>query len=186
MAVGVIEGGLAVITPASAQKQRANRQSSFGPTCRLVSSPEVGLGATVSTLEQGYPLLQYEGAVSMRLSLVAWRTIPDPTTWTTPGPPRGQERQYTPWCQQWVRTPTGKCRTPGYTDRTLETGPGPPYVGPRPLTTRSRDSLRRRTRTLFKARRGSGANTCMDHIAYASAPRSGGDPMLPRGQLPVT
>jgi hypothetical protein len=25
---------------------------------------------SVSTLEQGYPLLQYEGAVSMRLSLV--------------------------------------------------------------------------------------------------------------------
>jgi hypothetical protein len=31
------------------------RQSSFGPTCRLVSSPEVGPGATVGTLKQGYP-----------------------------------------------------------------------------------------------------------------------------------
>jgi hypothetical protein len=50
MTVGVTEGGLAVITIASAQKQRANRQSDFGPTCRLVSSPEAGPGATVSTL----------------------------------------------------------------------------------------------------------------------------------------
>jgi hypothetical protein len=89
MAVGVTEGGLAVNTPASARKQRANRQSSFGPTCRLVSSPEACLGATVITLKQGYPLLQYEGAVSMRLSLVAWRTVPAPTTWMAPGPPRG-------------------------------------------------------------------------------------------------
>jgi hypothetical protein len=59
--VGVTEGGLAVITSASARKQRANRQSSFVPTCRLVSSPKVGLLATVGTLKQGYPLLQYEG-----------------------------------------------------------------------------------------------------------------------------
>jgi hypothetical protein len=36
---------------------RVNRQSSFGPTCRLVSSPEVAPGATVDTLKQGYPLL---------------------------------------------------------------------------------------------------------------------------------
>jgi hypothetical protein len=55
--VGVTEGGLAVITSASARKQCANHQSSFGPTYRLVSSPEVGPGATVGTLKQGYPLL---------------------------------------------------------------------------------------------------------------------------------
>jgi hypothetical protein len=72
VAVGVTEGGLTGITSASARKRRANHQTSFGPTYRLVSSPEVGLGATVGTLKQGYPLLQYEGAVSMRLSLVAW------------------------------------------------------------------------------------------------------------------
>ena len=70
MAVGVTEGGLAVITSVNARKRRANRQSSFGPTCRLVSSPEVGLGATVGTLKQGYPLLQYEDAVPAWLSLV--------------------------------------------------------------------------------------------------------------------
>jgi hypothetical protein len=45
----------------------------------------------VSTLEMGYPLLQYEGVVSMRLSLVVWRTTHDPTTGTAPGPPRGRE-----------------------------------------------------------------------------------------------
>jgi hypothetical protein len=89
VAVGVTEGGLAVITSASAQKWRANRQSSFGPTCKLVSSPEVGPGATVDTLKQGYPLLPYEGAVPTWLSLVAWQTTPDPTTWTALGPPRG-------------------------------------------------------------------------------------------------
>jgi hypothetical protein len=72
MAVGVTEGILAVITSANAWKRRTNRQSSFGPTCRLVSSPEVGLGATVGTLKQGYPLLQYEDVVPARLSLVAW------------------------------------------------------------------------------------------------------------------
>jgi hypothetical protein len=72
VAVGVTEGGLAGITSVSARKQRANRQSSFGPTYRLVSSPEVGPGATVGTQEQGYPLLQCEGTVPMRLPLVAW------------------------------------------------------------------------------------------------------------------
>jgi hypothetical protein len=33
------------------------RQPGFSPTYRLVTSPEVGSGATVSTLEQGYPIL---------------------------------------------------------------------------------------------------------------------------------
>jgi hypothetical protein len=41
------------------------------------------------TLNQGYPLLQYEGTVSMRLSLVARQIAPNPTTWAAPGPPRG-------------------------------------------------------------------------------------------------
>jgi hypothetical protein len=45
-----------------------NRQSDSGPTCRLAPSPEVGLGATVSTLNQGYPLLQNKDT--------AWRTVP--------------------------------------------------------------------------------------------------------------
>jgi hypothetical protein len=53
--VGVTMGGPAVIASTGAQGQRANRQSDFGPTCRLVSSPEAGPGATVGTLNQGYP-----------------------------------------------------------------------------------------------------------------------------------
>jgi hypothetical protein len=40
-------------------------------------------------LKQGYPLLQYEGAESMQLSLVVWQTTPDPTTRAALGPPRG-------------------------------------------------------------------------------------------------
>jgi hypothetical protein len=72
MAVGETEGGLVVITSANARKRRANRQSSFAPTYRLASSPEVGPGATVGTLKLGYPLLQYEDAVPTWLSLVAW------------------------------------------------------------------------------------------------------------------
>jgi hypothetical protein len=66
MADGVTEGGLAKITSANRRKRRANRQSSFGPTYRLVPSPEVGSGAIVGTLKQGYPLLQYEDAIPTR------------------------------------------------------------------------------------------------------------------------
>jgi hypothetical protein len=50
-------GRPAVITATGAREQRSNRQSDSGPTCRLASSPEAGPGATVSTLNQGYPLL---------------------------------------------------------------------------------------------------------------------------------
>jgi hypothetical protein len=57
VAVGVTKGGPAAITPMGTQKQRINRQPNFGPTCRLVSSPEAGPVATVGTLNQGYPLL---------------------------------------------------------------------------------------------------------------------------------
>jgi hypothetical protein len=42
--------------------------------------------------------------------------------------------------------------------------------------------------TLAKVRdvQGSGADTCEGFVQCASAARSGGDPMLPRGLLPVT
>jgi hypothetical protein len=69
VAVGVTEGGLALITSASAQKQRANQ--ALAPPAGSFSSPKAGLGATVGTLNQGYPLLQCEGTVPTRLSLVA-------------------------------------------------------------------------------------------------------------------
>jgi hypothetical protein len=77
------------------------------------------------------------------------------------------------------RTSTSVNRTPG-------TGPEPLCVRSGPLTARSQDSGTKNTQTLIKARRGSRADTCPDHTMYASAPRSGGDPMLPRGLLPVT
>jgi hypothetical protein len=64
-------GGPTVIASTGAQGQRANRQSDFGPTCKLVSYPKAGLGATVGTLNQGYPLLQYEDTVPVRRSLAA-------------------------------------------------------------------------------------------------------------------
>jgi hypothetical protein len=49
VAVGVTEGGLTMIT--SGKRTETARQSSFGPTCRLVSSPKVGPGGTVGTLK---------------------------------------------------------------------------------------------------------------------------------------
>ena len=51
VAVGVTIGELAVTASTGAQEQRADRQSNSGPTCRLASSPEAGLGATVGTLD---------------------------------------------------------------------------------------------------------------------------------------
>jgi hypothetical protein len=92
MAVGVTIGGPALIASTSAQEQQANHQSDSGPTCRLVSSPEVGPEASVGTLNQGYPLLQYKYAVHVRRLLAARRTTPDPTTWAGLGAPHGKER----------------------------------------------------------------------------------------------
>jgi hypothetical protein len=65
-------------------------------------------------------------------------------------------------------------------------GSGPLSVGSRPLTAGSRDSGTESTQALIKARRGSGADTCPDLTVYASAPRSGGAPMQPRGMVHVT
>jgi hypothetical protein len=42
-------------TPITSQAM-LRRSTSFDPTCRLASSPEVGLGATVDTLKLGVPL----------------------------------------------------------------------------------------------------------------------------------
>jgi hypothetical protein len=68
-AVGVVIGGPTVIAATGTRKQRSNRQSDSGPTCRLASSPEAGPGATVGTQNQGYPLLQHEDTAPMRTSL---------------------------------------------------------------------------------------------------------------------
>jgi hypothetical protein len=50
-----------------------------------------------------------------------------------------------------------------------------PGMGPRPLR-----------RGPGYSQWGSGADTSLDHTASAPTPRSGGDPMLLRGLLPVT
>jgi hypothetical protein len=67
--VGVTISRSTVIASMGTQEQRVNCQSNFGPTCRFASSPEVGPGAAVGTLNQGYPLLQYEDTVPVRRSL---------------------------------------------------------------------------------------------------------------------
>jgi hypothetical protein len=51
---------------------------------------------SVGTLDQGYPLLQYKGAVHVRRLLAARRTTPDSTTWAGLGAPRGKGRWCTP------------------------------------------------------------------------------------------
>jgi hypothetical protein len=71
VAIGVTMDGTTVIASTGTQEQQANRQSNFGPTCRFASSPKAGPGATVGTLNQGYPLLQYEDAVPVRRTLAA-------------------------------------------------------------------------------------------------------------------
>jgi hypothetical protein len=92
VAVGMAIGGPVVMASTGAQEQQSNRQSNSGPTCRLASSPEVGPGATVGTLNQGYPLLRYEGAAPVRHPQVIRRAAPDPTTWAGLGAPRGKKR----------------------------------------------------------------------------------------------
>jgi hypothetical protein len=92
MTVGVAIGGPTVIAPTGAQEQQADRQSESGPTCRLASSPEAGPGATIGTLDQGYPLLQHEDAAPVQHLKAARRMAPSPTTWAGPRAPRGKER----------------------------------------------------------------------------------------------
>jgi hypothetical protein len=75
--VGIAIGGPAVIAPAGLQEQQADRQSGSGPTCRLASSPEVGPGATVSTLNQVYLLLLHKGATPVQRLKTTWRMAPN-------------------------------------------------------------------------------------------------------------
>jgi hypothetical protein len=52
-----------------ASHTKLTQDTNFGPTYRLVYSPEVGPGATVDTLDQGYPLLLCQGVVPVPLPL---------------------------------------------------------------------------------------------------------------------
>jgi hypothetical protein len=181
--VAVTEGGLTVITSASARKRRTNYQSNFGPTCRLVSSPEAGPGATISTLKQGTPYYSMKTRCHATISSrVVDNTLPHHVDGsgaaTSPekmiyskvsivGPdPHGKVPDpciYRPDLRARSRTSTGANWTP-------RTGPGPLCVGFRPLTAGSQDSEAKNTQALIKARRGSGADTCPEHAAYASTP----------------
>jgi hypothetical protein len=112
VADGMTIGESSAITSTGAQVQQANHQSDSGPACRLTSSSEVGPGATVGTLNQGYPLLQYEGAAPVRHLQVTRRAAPDPTTWTDLRIPHGKKGQYVPRSTDWVRTSAEEHRTP--------------------------------------------------------------------------
>jgi hypothetical protein len=46
--------------------------TSFGPTCRLVPSPEAGPGATVGTLDQGYPYYCIKAQFPYGYLLATW------------------------------------------------------------------------------------------------------------------
>jgi hypothetical protein len=98
--------------------------------------------------------------------------------------PDPHEKVLDPWMHS--LDPRARFKTSTGTNQTTGTGPGPPQEGSGPLTVGSWDSKEKNTQALIKARRGSGANTCPDHTSTAPTPRSGGDPMLPHGLLPVT
>jgi hypothetical protein len=86
--------GPAVIAETGTRKQWSNHQTDSGPTCRLASSPEAGPGATVSTLNQGYSLLQHKGIAPMRRLLATRRTAPNSTGWADQRVPHGEERHH--------------------------------------------------------------------------------------------
>jgi hypothetical protein len=69
--------------------------------------------------------------------------------------------------------PLGKVQNLHERGRTPGTSPRTPtlWAGSGPLTARSQDSQAKDTQALIKVRRGSGADTCLDHTAYASARR---------------
>jgi hypothetical protein len=46
----------------------------------------------VGTLDQGYPLLQYEDVVHVRRLQATWRMTPNPSAWAGLRAPRGKER----------------------------------------------------------------------------------------------
>jgi hypothetical protein len=93
-AVGGVISGPTIIAATGARKQRSNHQTDSGPTCRLAPSPEAGPGATVGTLNQGYPLLQHKGIAPLRRLLAARRTAPNSTGWAGQRASHGEERHH--------------------------------------------------------------------------------------------
>jgi hypothetical protein len=70
-----------------------SQREQYGVTVHLFISIGRSLGKitsmSVGTLNQGYPLLQYEDAVHVQATR---RTAPNPTTWAGLRAPRGKER----------------------------------------------------------------------------------------------
>jgi hypothetical protein len=150
----VTEGGLAATTSASTRKRRVNHYSGFGPTCRLISSPEVGPGATVGTLKLGYPYYCTKAKNPRDYPLVAWRKR---YVWdqATARPRRGRLLRAhnsarllhtggseAATCPEEViyskassvgPDPPGQCRTPVCATRTSGYGQGPPREQTGPL-----------------------------------------------------
>jgi hypothetical protein len=129
------------------------RSTSFGPTYRLASSPEVGPGATVGTLKLGYPLLLYKDEEPTWLSLSHEEKVlrmgpghgspqsqaailgpqqPKSTTWAGPEPPRVQRRCYIPRHQQWSEPPWKGAKPPDIQSGPLGLVPDPQAYSPDP------------------------------------------------------
>jgi hypothetical protein len=157
--------------------QQANHQSDSGPTYRLTSSSEAGPGATVGTLNQGYPLLQYEGTAPVRHLLVTRRAAPDPHHMGRPKGTTWRGRMIRPRKHRWVRTSAEEHRTP------VSTSPELPVETCRvPLS---------EVRALAGSRDGEDPDTSKGPVptrvqALPYAPRSGRNPPRPRGLWPVT
>jgi hypothetical protein len=118
----------------------ATQDTDFGPTCRLSSSPEVGPGATVVTLKQGYPLFYsiktphpYD---TPRSHGKQHSTPPHGRGWehrvaredkTPQGASIGSDlRGRTPdLCTNGSRAPNRACRAPRVSPRSLRVGTGP-------------------------------------------------------------
>jgi hypothetical protein len=137
-----------------------------------VPSPEVGPGATVSTLKQGYPWLQGIDTVPAVKPLVTRQTAHRRATSAALGSPHGQGKKRAPDTCSRSGSATWKAPDPMRNGRTSEKDPRPFRVGSGQITTGSQDSGAGNTRA--PPWKGAGAGTCP-----GLAPRS------PLGQRPV-
>jgi hypothetical protein len=87
----------------------------------------------------------------------------------------------------WMHSPDLRARfkTSAGTNQTPGTGPGPLRRGPG-YSSGVPGFQGKEYPGFNQGQAGSGADTCPDHTTSAPTPCSGGDPMLPRGLLPVT
>jgi hypothetical protein len=116
----------------------SKQSTSFGPTCRLTSSPEVGPGATVVTLKLGYPLLLYKDTVPTRLPLS--RVVKVLCVGSSHDSP--QPRATTLGPQQRLTPPHGRVRSryvsrESDTPQGLNSESGPPWESAGPLDLQS-------------------------------------------------